>query len=684
MKNLSSPIRKCTRALGLLWACWMFAEAGTVAATLSGSFSNLTAGTVVNLSREGEIDWVHWGLYTETSLDRKAGVAAQISDFTVVDSPAGFAYVYQFGDNASGYSWNDGTPTSVVVDTTTGVWAYGTPLIGSGFQISVPADSATRTLKVYVGTYGARGQMVASLSDGSVRAYTNTSLFNQAGGPGGYYTFTYSAASAGQQLIIRWTLLTPARPDGNVTLQAAALTSSSANNPPFVNLTSPVHHAKFPAGGSITLAALASDTDGSVNKVEFFANGTMIGEDTTSPYSFNWNNVSAGRYELTAVATDNQGELSSTSPVEIFVHGTGGNLTGSIVTPPNLPADVNLTTEGIRDWVHWGRGTNAASDRKAGVLPQISEFTRIGTNATRVYGDNYTGYSWSDGTPTATTNHTTSGIFTHGTGNGFEITAPADTNSRTLNIYVGLYSAQGDFQAWLSDFSAPAYTDTTISNYFGNAYAVYSLTYAAASSGQALTIRYRSLNLFDLDYGNVTLQAATLAGDSTGNLAPAVNITSPADGATFTAPAAITLTAVASDLDGSVAQVEFFNGTTSLGIDPSSPHSLAWNNVPAGTYTLTARATDNLGAVTASAPVVIMVSDSPVLPVTLFDPQRGDGTFGLSFASQPGKTYSVECASSLAPPDWQSVTNVPGNGATLHLLLQNVNGTARFYRVLAQ
>ena len=124
---------------------------GPLGPMLSGTFAGIDSGSVVDLSSEGAIDWVHWGLYTETSLDRKAGVALQISDFALLDSPTGFAYVYQLSDNVIGYSWNDGTPTAVVTNTTTGVWAYGTPQTGSGFQISAPADTASRTLKVYVG-----------------------------------------------------------------------------------------------------------------------------------------------------------------------------------------------------------------------------------------------------------------------------------------------------------------------------------------------------------------------------------------------------------------------------------------------------------------------------------------------------------------------------------------------------
>ncbi|HXJ71947.1 MAG TPA: Ig-like domain-containing protein, partial [Candidatus Dormibacteraeota bacterium] len=231
-------------------------------------------------------------------------------------------------------------------------------------------------------------------------------------------------------------------------------------------------------------------------------------------------------------------------------------------------------------------------------------------NAVELYADNYTAYSWSDGTPMTSAANLTKGVFTTGMTNGFELTAPADTTSRTLKVYVGLYAAQGNFQAWLSDFSGVAYTDTTLSNYFGSSYGMYTLTYAAASPGQTLHLRYRSSKLFDQHFGNVTLQAATLVGNSGGNVLPSVNISSPASGMVLTAPASFTFAATASDGDGSVSHVEFFNGATSLGIDPTTPYSVPVDNLAAGTYTLSAVATDNLGA-KATNSVSIVVNNLP-------------------------------------------------------------------------
>src|SRR5206468_11850116 len=133
-------------------------------ATLVGSFASVPAGAAVNLTAEGPLDWVHWGLYTETSLDRKVNVVPQISDFSLA-FPHGFpGSAYQFSDNWGSYSWIDGTPNAIVADTTTGVYTVG---LGRGFEFSVPAGTEVQTLKVYVGVFGASGTLQASLSDNS-------------------------------------------------------------------------------------------------------------------------------------------------------------------------------------------------------------------------------------------------------------------------------------------------------------------------------------------------------------------------------------------------------------------------------------------------------------------------------------------------------------------------------------
>ena len=95
------------------------------------------------------------------------------------------------------------------------------------------------------------------------------------------------------------------------------------------------------------------------------------------------------------------------------------------------------------------------------------------------------------------------------------------------------------------------------------------------------------------------------------NQPPSVALTAPSANATFTAPATINLSASASDAGGSVTKVEFYQGTTKLGEDTSSPYAFSWANVPAGNYSLTARATDNSGATTTSTAVAVSVTAAP-------------------------------------------------------------------------
>jgi hypothetical protein len=92
------------------------------------------------------------------------------------------------------------------------------------------------------------------------------------------------------------------------------------------------------------------------------------------------------------------------------------------------------------------------------------------------------------------------------------------------------------------------------------------------------------------------------------NEPPTVSLTSPASGATFTAPATVALAANAADSDGTVARVDFFQGSTLLGSDTSSPYTWSWTNVPAGRYVASARAIDNRGAVTMSSAVTVVVT----------------------------------------------------------------------------
>ena len=106
---------------------------------------------------------------------------------------------------------------------------------------------------------------------------------------------------------------------GVVTTSAPVTITVKVNTPPTVSITSPVDGAQFRAVAPLTIAATASDTDGTISKVEFYADGVLLGTDTMSPYSYAWTVPDAGPYVLTARATDNKGGTATSAPVPVNV-----------------------------------------------------------------------------------------------------------------------------------------------------------------------------------------------------------------------------------------------------------------------------------------------------------------------------------------------------------------------------
>ncbi|MCX6872493.1 MAG: Ig-like domain-containing protein [Verrucomicrobia bacterium] len=95
---------------------------------------------------------------------------------------------------------------------------------------------------------------------------------------------------------------------------------------------------------------------------------------------------------------------------------------------------------------------------------------------------------------------------------------------------------------------------------------------------------------------------------------PTVSITSPTDGATVAAGATITITATAAD-DGTITRVSFYDGTTQLGADVTTPpYSYVWSGVPTGLHKLTAKVWDNTGLSATSAEVKVTVTGNTTPP----------------------------------------------------------------------
>jgi hypothetical protein len=174
--------------------------------------------------------------------------------------------------------------------------------------------------------------------------------------------------------------------------------------------------------------------------------------------------------------------------------------------------------------------------------------------------------------------------------------APSEpTAGMTFSLY-GLRNFE--VQYWTGSAWAPV-PGGTITN---NALVWRQVTFAAVSTTKIRIWVTAALNTWTRI---AEVEAYTSSGST--NPPPTVSLTGPANGATYTAPASIDFTATAAD-DGSVTGVAFYQNGALVGTDATSPYSLNWPNVAAGTYVLTAVATDNLGATTPSNAVTVTVS----------------------------------------------------------------------------
>jgi GH18 family chitinase len=378
------------------------------------------------------------------------------------------------------------------------------------------------------------------------------------------------------------------------------------NPAPTTSITSPANNATFTAPASVTINANASDTaPGTVTKVDFYNGTTLLGTDTSSPYSFAWANVAAGTYTLTTKATDNQGAVGTSSAITITVNGTNPAPTTSITSPANnatftAPASVTINAN--------------AADTAPGTVAKVDFYngtTLLGTDTSSPYS-----FSWTNvasGTYTLTTK-ATDNQGAVGTSSAITITVngtnPAPTTSITSPANNATFTAPASvtINANASD-TAPGtvakvdfYNGTTLLG--TDTSSPYSFSWTSVAAG-TYTLTTKATD----DQGAVGTSAAITITVNGANPAPTTSITSPANNATFTAPASVTINANASDTaPGTVAKVDFYNGTTLLGTDTSSPYSFSWTSVAAGTYTLTTKATDDQGAVGTSAAITIVVN----------------------------------------------------------------------------
>ena len=355
--------------------------------------------------------------------------------------------------------------------------------------------------------------------------------------------------------------------------------TAAVNTPPTVTLTS--SGSSFTAPAAYTLTANASDTDGTIAKVEFYSGSTKLGEKTAAPVTWALSNVSAAPYSHYAVAVDNSGASATSNTVNVAVTGPNSAPIVTLTSPQNgtyfnAPANVNLAA------------TASDSDGSIARVEFYAGTTLLGTSATAPFS-----YAWN-------------------------------------NVPAGVY------------------------------------------------------NLKCVAYDNLGASATSATAKITINSPPAVSV---AVTGNLTAGGSMTITATASDSDGSIRRVEFYSGSVLLGKDKSSPYRFVWNNIPSGTQTITAVAYDNRNASTRSAPVVVGVTASSQAPVigTTLPTVRAlgtsyEGTFEIEVAGEAGQVYDVWASQDLT--NWSLMASVLNSEGTVVVTDSlETPPAARFYRV---
>ncbi|WP_177497893.1 RHS repeat domain-containing protein [Pseudomonas sp. Hp2] len=210
--------------------------------------------------------------------------------------------------------------------------------------VRVTATALTIDDGIYVSSvavYSLSHGLLAENKSGDSVSHTLTGL-----GPGTYTFWATARNNAGK---------TASSGNRSITVVAPGA------KPPTVSLRAPTGQPWI-APATIGLSADAADSDGHVTKVEFFANGNLVATANAAPWTGSWSGAGVGSYSMTARATDNSGNTTTSNAVSVSVAQSmvKGNIDGigldaagiyqlrgwACSTGRNAPIDVHLYAGG--------------------------------------------------------------------------------------------------------------------------------------------------------------------------------------------------------------------------------------------------------------------------------------------------------------------------------------------------
>ncbi len=508
---------------------------------------------------------------------------------------------------------SDITVTAIVTDNS-GNAIYTTPILISTQANDPTGDLVTLVSPLNGSTYVTGGQVIFSATHNfgtanppKIDFYLNGSQFTtvksaSTGGASAPYEFIIGLTRAGT-----YDVHAVLRLGNTTTISTPARITVTSNTAPTVSIRSPSNGGTYVIGTSLTIAANAADVDGTIQNVKFFVNGTALSTATAAPYNAAWSPGSPGIYTLTASATDDAGTQTLATPVVVTYTG-------------NAAPSVSLSTPSVGARVVAGAPVSlvaTASDIDGTVTSVrfLANGTVVGTGSAAPF--------------TATWTPTAAGIYSviaQATDNSGNITS---STAVSVNVLVnqppvvrvttpinGASTPAGTATNLVADASDP---DGTIDNvkFLINGSVLGAPVTTSTSSSYTVPWTPRSAGTYTVvaqatdNTGNVASSAAVTV-TVLANQSPTVVLTSPANGAVVTAGLATTLSASASDPDGTVRDVQFFANGGSLGaavtVRTSGSYRQQWNPDVPGIYTITATATDNSGAATSTTATVLVVN----------------------------------------------------------------------------
>ncbi|MCS6243868.1 MAG: right-handed parallel beta-helix repeat-containing protein [Opitutus sp.] len=292
--------------------------------------------------------------------------------------------------------------------------------------------------------------------------------------------FNSTGLVSGLSYATNLTLTTNDTANSTLYIPVSLTVGGTANLSPSVSLTQPYRNLTVQGAGSpITLAASATDPEGSITQVEFYDGATLLATDTSSPYTYTWTSSIVGTHTITAKITDNRG-VTVTSQ-------------GYVITVVNLPPVVAVTTPTATSTATLGVPftlTANAADADAGSITKVEFYVNsilAGTATTAPYTAAWTPQIISPATVYAKA-YDNNGASTISSSVTFSVVRPDLPNSGLLaywrfNESTGLTTAADLSGNSRSATLADANTTFTASGKFANALAFNGANNAKASFG---------------------------------------------------------------------------------------------------------------------------------------------------------------------------------------------------------